>query len=130
MGTTFIFLVHFQRLRLSDGLNSCHLLKHLSPPLPVRCFGGGVRESDGKWEGNFPEPIFARFMEVWIRLRTMEHDGGQSGKSGLFSFFCHDFQTYRKVGRRLCIVQGCSRLDDQKGNLFLPPFTDHVQDLT
>jgi hypothetical protein len=89
-----------------------------------------VRESESKWEGNFPEPIFVRFMEVWIQLTAMEHDGGQSGKSGLFSFFCRDSQTYRKDGRRRCIVEGYSRLDDQKGNLFLSPFTDHVQDLT
>jgi hypothetical protein len=60
MGTTFIFLVHFQVSRLSDCFQSGSLppIKAPFPFLPLACFGTVLEESEGKWEGDFSEAIF------------------------------------------------------------------------
>ena len=108
--------------RLSDSFQSGSLppIKALFPLLPLACFGTVLEESEGKWEGDFFEVIFVPFKAVWMQFIIGEHDEGLNGKSGLFSFFCHDFQTYRQDRHCLCIVQGGLRMNDQKGNFSFP----------
>jgi hypothetical protein len=95
-------------------------IKAPSPLLPLAGFERVNLESEGKWEGDFFEVIFVPFKAVWMQFIIGEHDEGLNGKSGLFSFFCHDFQTYRQDRHCLCIVQGGLRMNDQKGNFSFP----------